>query len=128
LGKRGFAVDVVNSPEEARSLAKSMLPFDKTILTASSETVRLSRLGQDIDGRDSPYKSIRKELDKLDPQMPFRERLKMGAVPDVVVGSVHAVTEQGEVLVASATGSQLGPYSATAEKSDMARRLAKDRP
>ena len=39
----------------------------------------------------------------------------MGASPDVIVGSVHAVTEEGEVLIASATGSQLGPYSAGAE-------------
>ena len=31
------------------------------------------------------------------------------------MGSVHAITEKGQVLVASATGSQLGPYSYGAE-------------
>jgi hypothetical protein len=36
------------------------------------------------------------------------------ARPDVVVGSVHAVTEEGEVVIASATGSQLGPYASGA--------------
>ena len=40
----------------------------------------------------------------------------MQAVPDVVVGSVHAITEGGQVLVASASGSQLGPYAAGAER------------
>ncbi len=34
---------------------------------------------------------------------------KLGASPDVQVGSVHAITEQGEVMIASAVGSQLGP-------------------
>jgi hypothetical protein len=116
LGKRGFSVDIVDSPEDARFLVKKMLPFDKTIFTATSETVRLSGLDQDINGPETPYKSIRRELDKLDVRTQFRERVKLGAVPDVVLGSVHAITEDGQVLVASASGSQLGPYAATAEK------------
>ena len=33
----------------------------------------------------------------------------MAASPDVIVGSVQAITGQGQVLLASATGSQLGP-------------------
>ncbi len=116
LRKRGFTVDVVSNPEEARSLVRTMLPLDKTIFTATSETVRLSGLDEDINGSSSPFKSIRRELNNLDPQASFRERVKMGAVPDVVVGSVHAITEDGQVLVASASGSQLGPYAAGAEK------------
>ena len=35
---------------------------------------------------------------------------KLTAAPDYAVGSVHAITEAGEVLIASASGSQLGPY------------------
>jgi hypothetical protein len=34
----------------------------------------------------------------------------------VVVGSVHAVTEDGLLVAASASGSQLAPYAAGAEK------------
>jgi hypothetical protein len=33
-----------------------------------------------------------------------------GAAPDVMLGSVQAVTEEGLLVAASATGSQLGPY------------------
>ena len=36
-------------------------------------------------------------------------RLRAG--PDFIVGSVHAITEDGQLLVASASGSQLGPYA-----------------
>jgi hypothetical protein len=39
---------------------------------------------------------------------------RQGASPDVLVGSVHAITEQGEVLIASAVGSQLGPAASGA--------------
>ena len=116
LKKRGYDVEVVDSPDHARSIVKKMLPLDKTIFTATSETVRLSGIDEDINGPNSPYKSIRRELNNLDPKTPFRERVKLGAIPDVVVGSVHAITEDGRVLVASASGSQFGPYAATAEK------------
>jgi len=34
---------------------------------------------------------------------------QLSAAPDWVVGSVHAVTEDGSLLIASASGSQLGP-------------------
>ena len=37
------------------------------------------------------------------------EMRRLSASPDYVVGSVHAVTEQGSLLIASASGSQLGP-------------------
>jgi hypothetical protein len=43
-----------------------------------------------------------------------REIRKMGGAPDYAAGSVHAVTEDGKVLIASKTGSQLGPYAAGA--------------
>src|SRR5437870_8429458 len=34
----------------------------------------------------------------------------LGAAPDIMLGSVHAVTETGSLLAASMSGSQLGPY------------------
>jgi LUD domain len=116
LRKRGFVVEVVNTPGDARNFVKNFLPHDKTIFTALSETVKISGLGQDINGPESSFKSLRKELDKMDPVSQFRERVKLGAAPDIVVGSVHAVTESGQVLVGSGSGNQLGPYAASAEK------------
>src|SRR2546426_11985571 len=35
---------------------------------------------------------------------------RLTSAPDVMLGSVHAVTESGSLLAASASGSQLGPY------------------
>ena len=116
LKRRGFRVQIVESLSDARAFVNGILPLDKTVFTSSSETLRLSGLGEDIDGAGSKYKSLRKELAKMDPQTQFREMVKMGATPDIVVGSVHAVTENGQVLVASGSGSQLGPYAASAEK------------
>ena len=41
--------------------------------------------------------------------MQAREMRQLTAAPDFVVGSAHAVTREGSVLIASASGSQLGP-------------------
>jgi hypothetical protein len=42
-------------------------------------------------------------------RMQRREMRQLAAAPEYVVGSVHAVTDGGSLLIASATGSQLGP-------------------
>src|SRR5262249_14663862 len=39
---------------------------------------------------------------------------KAGRGPDFMLGSVHAVTEAGQLVTASASGSQLGPYASGA--------------
>jgi hypothetical protein len=50
----------------------------------------------------------------MDPKTQQREMIKLGAVPEYMVGSVHAITEGGSVLIASNTGSQLAGYAASA--------------
>jgi hypothetical protein len=116
LKKNGLEVYIVDTPQDARKLVEGMLPVEKNIFTTLSETVKLSGLDDAINGPRSRFKSLRKEIGKLDRATQFREQVKMGAAPDVVVGSVHAITEKGQVFVASGTGSQLAPYAAGAEK------------
>ncbi len=46
----------------------------------------------------------------MDKSKQGKEMQMLGAAPEYAVGSVHAVTEDGKVLIASATGSQLPAY------------------
>jgi hypothetical protein len=57
------------------------------------------------------YDALRPRLMQMNRQTQWAEMRRMGASPDYAVGSVHAVTEQGEVFVASASGSQLAAGS-----------------
>jgi len=57
---------------------------------------------------------LRKRIFKMDRQTQAREIRKLEAAPDVMLGSVHAVTEAGQFVTASASGSQLGPYASGA--------------
>jgi acyl-CoA hydrolase len=115
LRTHNIAVEVVDTPAAARAYVNSILPKDKSIFTASSETVRLSGLDEDIN-HSGNYRSIRQQLAKLDPNTQRAEIKRMTATPDVVVGSVHAVTQEGHLITGSATGSQLGLYSTGAGK------------
>ncbi len=65
LRAHNIAVEVVDTPAAARAYVNSILPKDQTIFTASSETVRLSGLDEDIN-KSGNYKSIRQQLSKLD--------------------------------------------------------------
>jgi len=52
----------------------------------------------------------------MDRETQADEIRRLSASPDFMLGSVHAVTETGSLLAASASGSQLGPYAAGAGK------------
>ena len=63
-----------------------------------------------IPNESSRYHPLRPQLKTLDRQAQGRKWRKLQSSPEYVVGSVHAVTEQGQVLIASASGSQLASY------------------
>jgi LUD domain len=114
LTERGYTTHLVDTVEHARALVRQLLPRDRAVLTAASETLRLSGILADVD-ESGEFRSVRAELAGVDPT-DVRAQIRMGAAPDVVVGSVHAVTEDGVLVAASASGSQLGPYAAGAER------------
>lgn len=113
LRANGFAVHVVDTADEARDLVVRLLPTDQTIFTATSETLRLSGIADEVD-KSGRYRSVRAEAPA--PSADVYDQIRLGATPDVVVGSVHAVTENGHLVVGSASGSQFAPYASGARR------------
>ncbi len=109
LRRRGIDVEVVDGAADARTaVLRHLGPSDK-VLEVNSETLR--EIGLVGDGTPPvPYRRLRPELDRLARAGRRDDKRRRGAAPEVVIGSVQAVTERGETLVASGTGSQLGPY------------------
>jgi hypothetical protein len=56
------------------------------------------------------YDPVRPRTGSMDRTSQAGEIRRLTAAPDVMLGSVHAVTETGALLTASMGGSQLGPY------------------
>lgn len=57
------------------------------------------------------YDFIRTRTYAMDRQTQAREIRKLGAAPEYMLGSAQALTEAGQIVVASASGLQIGPYA-----------------
>jgi hypothetical protein len=101
-----FAVNA----EEARKMVLSMIPEGSEVLTMTSITLDTIGLVKELN-ESGRFNSLRNAFTKMNPQANGKEMRKLGAGPDFTVGSAHAVTETGTVLVASNTGSQLPAYA-----------------
>jgi hypothetical protein len=104
---------VAATGDEARQQVLELLPPGAEVFTSGSRTLEVIGLASEIND-SGRYQAIRPRLFAMDRQMQGREMRKLGASPDVVVGSVHAITEQGQILIASAGGSQLASYASGA--------------
>ena len=106
LEKSGFNVEVVETGVEAKEKVLGNLPEKAEVFTMTSKTLEQIGLSEAING-SGKYDSVRNKLNGMDRNTQGREMAKLGAAPDWVVSSVHAVTEDGYLLIASNTGSQL---------------------
>lgn len=110
LSQNGINVIVVENGTEAKEKALQMIPDRAEIMTMSSVTVDSIGLAKELN-ESGKYNSVRGEFAKMDAKTQGQDMKKLGAGPEWATGSVHAVTEDGKVIVASATGSQLPAYA-----------------
>ena len=108
---------VVDTAADARTVVLAMIPEGAEVHSGKSRTLEDVGLYSEIveSGR---YDALRPRLFKMDRQTQAREMRKLVAAPDVELGSVAAITADGTLVAASATGSQLGPYAAGAGQAD----------
>ena len=99
---------VVDSGAQARATVESMLPIGAEVFNNTSRTLEAIGVAEDIE-RSGRYQALRPRLYQMDREMQATEMRQLAASPEFVVGSVHAATAEGSLLVASASGSQLGP-------------------
>jgi hypothetical protein len=108
LNRNGFQAHSVETGAEARQIVASVLPEGAEVFNNTSRTLESIGVADDIE-RSGRYEPLRLRLFGMDREMQAREMRVLAAAPDYVVGSAHAVTEDGSLLIASASGSQLGP-------------------
>lgn len=109
LSANGIEAFSVKNGEEAVKKVLSLLPEGAEVFTLTSVTLDTVGLSKEIN-ESGRFKSVRSELFAMNSETQGREMRKLGTAPDFAVGSAHAVTEDGTVLVASLTGSQLPAY------------------
>jgi hypothetical protein len=110
MREKGYTVHVVESGDAARDLIVSLVPEGAEVSQGASET--LEQLGvTDIIEHSGKYDAVRPRTRAMDRTTPegIRAMRKLGAVPDYFLVSAHALVEDGTLVLASNTGSQLAP-------------------
>jgi hypothetical protein len=108
LERNGVRPLLAATGADARGLVGSLLTDGAEVYNNTSQTLEAIGVADDIE-RSGRYQPLRLRLYRMDREMQRREMRILAASPDYVVGSVHALTEGGSLLIASASGSQLGP-------------------
>jgi hypothetical protein len=115
LEEHGFSVEVVDDLDAAREAVLARIPHGATVMTNTSVTLQETGIADAVNN-DGPYDSARNRMFALDFATQAQEMKAIGGQPDYAVGSVHAVTRDGTLVIASASGSQLASYAWGAAK------------
>jgi hypothetical protein len=110
LEEHGFSVEVVQDLDAARRATLARIPQGSSVMTNTSMTLQDTGI-EDAINEGGPYDSARKRMFALDFETQAQEMKAIGGQPDYALGSVHAVTHDGTLLIASASGSQLASYA-----------------
>jgi len=106
---------VVDTAADAKREALARIPDGAEVHSGASKTLQETGIVAELE-TSSRIDWLRKRTLKMDRATQGREIRRLSAAPDVMLGSVAAVTEDGKLVTASNSGSQLGPYAASAGK------------
>jgi hypothetical protein len=110
LRERNFEVLVVDDADTAKAAVFGLLPDGAEVHSGKSKTLEDAGIFDTLmtSGR---YNFLRTRLRQMNYETQAREIRKLGAAPDFMLGSIQAVTEAGQLVAASGSGSQIGPYA-----------------
>jgi hypothetical protein len=109
LEANGITVLRAADAADAKRIVLGLIPQGSQVHLGASRSLEQSGIAVEIE-KSGRYDAIRPRVRSMDRQTQAAEIRRLIAAPDVMLGSVHAVTETGSLIAASAGGSQLGPY------------------
>jgi hypothetical protein len=115
LESNGIHTLIAKNGAEARMMFFDLLPQGSEVFLGASVTLETLGIKDEID-KSGHFDALRPKMFAMDRATQGREIRKLGGSPDFAAGSVHAITEDGHIMIASKTGSQLGPYVSGAGK------------
>ena len=113
LEANGISVLRAANAAEAKEVVLGLIDEGSEVHHGASLSLDVAGITNEID-TSGRYEPLRPRIWNMDRQTQADEIRHLSSAPDVMLGSVHAVTETGSLLAASSSGSQLGPYVAGA--------------
>jgi len=111
LEEHGFSVEVIDDLDAARAAVLARVPDGSSVMTNTSVTLAETGIADAINDGGGRWESARNKMFALDFATQAQEMKAIGGQPDYALGSVHAVTPDGTLVIASASGSQLASYA-----------------
>ena len=112
---RGVKVQLVNTAAEALAKVQQLIPTGANVMTADSQTLKEIGFEALLKSKSHLWVNLKDEmLAETDPQKQGALRIQ-SALAEYYIGSVHAITETGEIVTASNSGSQLASYAFTSK-------------
>jgi hypothetical protein len=109
LEANGITVLRASDAAAAKRIVLDLIPDASPVHQGASQTLDVLGITHEIE-KSGRFAALRPRIWSMDRETEANEIRQLGAAPDVMLGSVHAVTETGSLLAASMSGSQLGPY------------------
>ena len=110
LEANGMTVFRASGSEDAKRLVLDLIPDGSQVYHGASQTLEATGITDEIE-KSGRYDPVRPRIWSMDRATQADEIRRLTASPDVMLGSVHAITETGSLMTASMGGSQLGPYA-----------------
>jgi hypothetical protein len=109
LEANGISVLRAANAAEAKEIVLGLIADGSEVHHGASMSLDVAGITDEID-KSGRYESLRPRIFSMDRQTRADEIRRLSSAPEVMLGSVHAVTETGSLLAASMGGTQLGPY------------------
>jgi len=109
LEANGITVLRASDAASAKRIVLDLIPDGSPVHQGASQTLDVLGITSEIE-KSGRYAALRPRIWSMDRETEAQEIRRLGSAPDIMLGSVHAVTETGSLLAASMSGSQLGPY------------------
>ncbi len=111
LATRGIQTQLTDTRDQALEELRKLLPKGAELMTGSSTTLEQIGFTDLLKSDQHPWKNLKAAL--LAEKNPVKQSLlrKQATLADYYIGSVQAITETGQVLIASNTGSQIPAYA-----------------
>ena len=110
LEANGMNVHRAADAAAAKRIVLGLIPDGSQVHNGASQSLEVAGITDELE-RSGRYDPLRPRIWSMDRNTQSDEIRRLSAAPDVMLGSVHAVTEAGALLTASMSGSQLGPYA-----------------
>jgi L-lactate utilization protein LutC len=107
LKEKNYAVTLVRTKAEALEKIKALIPAKAAVMSGASVTLEQIGFMDYMASEKHDWIDLRGEIRSENDELKRHELRKQSVMSDYYLGSVHALTETGDMLIASNTGSQL---------------------